>query len=343
MKKNTEEKKYDGQVEQKRPPKVKIDRSDTTLRDKAGVKFWKKYFEGKHIVTNEEFAIPLKQYVSKKKMYADEVEKDKFIQIVLTKFLLLVDPSQYPDKRPSVNFVDKNCVQAAIHVFGPWIQMFEMIKKHFCDPVEEAREPGPLSMWHGRMTEEEAKVLLIKKTETNNDSEGWKSSKKARYLLRYGIDSIILSSIRRGKKRTIRFYHEPLVRRKPYHKHLVNWNKVRTGKKKLVPAQWTYVVSIAAVGCFRDNVFHFTLLVNFLEMMRGQFCDDLEYRAKKSRKIRTPVYAPDMIPVEQKQDVESSDTDSPVEPVPLKCISNDDDETDEETMKNLDAEDSKES
>jgi len=334
------EKKHGQKPTEKKTTKIRVDKSDNTLMDKAAKNFWKKHFEGKDIVTNQEFGAALRIYL--KKIYADEAAREDFIQIVLTKFLLLVDPSKYPDKTPPEEFVDTHCLQAAIHVFGPWKQMFEMIKKHFyADEVEQHKEPRPLKVWHGRMTEEKANELLLKKN--GNDSEGRKSSRKQRYLLRYGVGSIICSNIRRGKQKTILIKHEPVIRKKPSKVFLIDCAGKRTGKTKPVDAKWTYIESIASAGRFNDNYSHYTLLVNFLEMMRGEYCDDLKYRAKKIRKIRTPVYAPGMAPDNKSPEAESSDVDSPPIRKPIVTIDDDEDETDEETLKELKAEESKES
>jgi len=339
----------DKHVEQKRnvegkKSRVKIDRTDNTLKDKAAVKFWNKHFKDKDIVTNEEFGDALKIYLQQKKtpLFKEEAKLDNFIKAMGTKFFLLVEPEKYPENTPPKNFVDKLCVQAAIHVFGPWIQMFELIKRDFFDEIVDTRKlPGPLTMWHGRILEKEAERLLQKKTMKNKDDEGWKSSKKARYLLRYGVGSIIISSIRRAKRaRKIEFYHEPIRRKKPGIKHMVNCG-TKIGKTKVIPPRWTYTERFACPGCFRDNSSHYTLLVNFLEMMRGHYCDDLEYRARRRTKVRTPVYALDMIPDDKKQNDESSDVPSPVIPV-IRPYSGEEDTTqDEEVNKTL--EESKES
>jgi len=320
--------------------KKKVDKSDNTLIDKAAVKFWEKNFPGKDIVTNEEFSVPLKKYVAKKKMYDTDAENENFVQIMLTKFLLLVNPSEYPDKTPSVNFVDKKCVQAAIHVFGPWIQMYEFLKRHFVDPVQKDHEPGPLKVWHGRITKEEANRLLMKKTA--NDPEGWKSSRKQRYLLRYGVGHLICSNIRRRRlKRVIDLNHERIYRKGPRKKYIVDWKGARTGKTKPILPKWYSVESIASIGGMTDNYTHLILLVDYLVMMRGRCNYGRKPAIKKYPKIRTPICAPGYVSNDT-VGAESSDVSSP--PVYKQIEYPDDNETtDGEMLNELRAEESRES
>jgi len=294
------------------------------LIDEAAIKYWKKHFKEAEIVTNTEFAAKLKPYLSKKKWKFDnnkdrllfegtEEEKskkiDQFTDMCLNRFFLLPDPTKYPQSTPSSNFVSKDTVQYCIHVFGPWVQLFEMIKVHFFDP-DDRTSPRPIEVWHGRISVEKTEELL-------NKGDQKKSSRKQRFLLRLGTGEgeegrIFMSNIRRTKRGKIILKHEPLERKMPAKIHIVNWNKRRTGKTKPIPPKWTYIESLPSAGGMRDNYTHYTNMTNFLISMKGNNTVDTRQKCAGPAKIRTPVY-----PVgfgygpEVKDGEESSDVKSP--------------------------------
>lgn len=316
---DTEEK--NTEVKEDAPKKV-IDPKDTNLRDKAAVKFWQKHFGEQEIVSNDEFTPKLEEYIKKKKIVEDDSQRNDFVSTIVKRFLCVVDPGKYPDKTPSSDYIDKHGVQYAINVFGPWIQMFNEIHKHFFDNEFDFR---PVDVFHGIISDEASKALLVKGNEN-------KSAKKRRFLIRYGWSVLIISSIRRGKRKTIRYYDEPLVRKKPYTK--------KTGSKKKVPPRWSYSEKIAAAGGFRTNTTIFTTLSNALQYLQGEYCKDLKNVSRRRPKITTPIRAPGFEIDESKED--SPEPESEPEPEPLKCVDDDEDETDEERMKQLELEENKE-
>jgi len=290
--------------------------------DKAAIKWWKKNFGEAVIVTNAQFKEKLRPYLLDKKWKFDnnpdrllfEGTKDEkasnvdlFMDMCVNKFFLLPKPEDYPDKKPSVNFVSKDTVQYCIHIFGPWIQIFEMIKVHFFD-LDDRTNPRPIQVWHGRLSQVDAEKLL-------NKGDKRKSSRKQRYLLRLGTDPgeegrIFMSNIRRTKRGQIILKHEPLERKMPAKIHIVNWNKRRTGKTKPIPPKWTYIESLPSAGGMRDNFTHYTNMTNFLISMKGINTIDTRQKCAGPAKIRTPIYASGFQP-EVKAGEESSDVESP--------------------------------
>jgi len=197
-KKEKEEKKRKREENaKKREARLARDLNDNNMIDPAAKKWWEKNIgEHKDIVTNAEFAVPLKEYlktktykfdVNPKRLLFDERDEEKrnkeiddFIKIVLERFFLLPDPSQYKDKTPPQNFVSKDAVQCCIHVFGPWNQIFEMIKRIFFEievPYHvKVPEPEPLEVWHDRLEQAEAEELLIQGDEKKSSRKAVSSS-----------------------------------------------------------------------------------------------------------------------------------------------------------------------
>lgn len=319
-----EKKKWKEENEKKRQARLAIDKKKNDLIDKAAIKYWNKHF-GKDtlIVTNAEFAAKLKPYLLKKKwMYDNNKERllfdeknkdvksnqiDQFIELCCDKFFLLPNPEKYPQSKPSEGFVSQDAVQCLIHIFGPWIQIFEMIKVHFFDR-DDRTNPRPIEVWHARITKEKAEELLRKGDER-------KSSRKQRFLLRLGTadgeeGKIFMSNIRRTRRGTRILKHEPLERKMPGKIYIVNWNKRRTGKTKPIPPKWTYIEALPSAGGMRDNYTHYTNMTNFLISMKGNNTVDTRNKCAGPAKIRTPVYAPGYGP-EVKDGDESSDVKSP--------------------------------
>lgn len=332
--------------EKKRAARLAIDKKNNDLIHKSAITFWNKHF-GKDtmIVTNAQFAEKLKPYLLKKKrMFDNDKDRllfdeknedvkanqiDEFIELCLNKFFLLPNPEKYPESKPSEGFVSQDAVQCLIHVFGPWIQIFEMIKVHFFDK-DDRTSPPPIAVWHARITKEKAEELLRKGDER-------KSSRKQRYLLRLGsagVDGeegkIFMSNIRRTRRGDTILKHEPLERKMPGKIHIVNWNKRRTGKTKPIPPKWTYIEALPSAGGMRDNYTHYTNMTNFLISMKGNNTVDTRNKCAGPAKIRTPVYAPGYGPEVKDGDV-SSDVKSP-EPYKEPVYEEDDGEATPEDM-----------
>jgi len=323
-KEKAEKKKWREENEKKRQKRLLIDKKDNKLIDVAAIKYWGKHFNEEKIVTNAEFAAKLKPYLLQKKWNFDNNPKrllfegtdeerkrkvDEFIDMCLTRFFLLPNPENFPQCQPSLNFVSQDTVQYCIHIFGPWIQIFEMIKVQFYD-LDDRTLPRPIEVWHGRITKEKAEELLKKGDEK-------KSSRKQRYLLRLGTaeneeGKIYMSNIRRSRRGDIIMAHERLERKMPGKIHIVNWNKRRTGKTKPIPPKWTYIETLPSAGGMRDNYTHYTNMTNFLISMKGHNTVDTRNKCAGPARIRTPVYPVGFNYGPEVKDGElSSDVDSP--------------------------------
>lgn len=171
--------------------KVKYSPNDTKLRDKAALKFWRKHFKEEILVTNDRFKVPLDSYLKKKKVFKDDEKRNFFLAEILKKFLIVVEPKNYPEKKSLESCIDTHGIQYAINIFGPWRQMFEFISKHF---FHSDSLPRPLDIFWGKISDEIAREHIIKGNET-------KSAKKGRYLLRYGESAIICTYIMRREKK----------------------------------------------------------------------------------------------------------------------------------------------
>jgi len=322
------------------------DRASLELRDKAGKKFWRKNFKDEEtkqapeIITKDLFYEKCLLHVRSNRLHilgkiGEEKQREEFVRLCVDKFFLIPFPDKYPDQKSEIaKYVDKESVQFCCNVFGPWIQLFTMFFDHFCNATQEVK---PLDIFWGFVDDAKVKEMLVKKNEG-------KSSKKMRYLMRYRIHpetktcDLVISSIRRGRKKKIMYQDEPLIRKKfTQRKPKPDDDKpIKENKPK-----WTYTERVASVGRYDNQTTAFTTLENLLEYLRGNYQEDTKSRI--SAKIKYPLFTEEYKKEKKVDDTaESSEPKTPEEREPMKITPmEDEEETDEETLKKLEEEEKK--
>jgi len=270
----------------------KKDTRSTILRDKAALTFWNDHFS-EPCVLNNSFKVAIKKFLQKKKLIKDEKELEFFLNELIAKFFV-VDPKNTKNKDPQ-NYVDMHSVQFAINIFGPWIQLFEMISNHF---FTSNYTPRPLDVFYGRISDEKTKELLIKGNEA-------KSAKKMRFLIRYNVNKegncvLVISSIRRGKKKNVVYEDMEVIRSKI--KSRKKKNKDSTGGVK-----WRYNEAIPSIGKMETRIHLFANLANTLEYFKGSHCEDIDHFHTIPKRILTPVWGPGYVYEKLNANEESSE------------------------------------
>jgi len=320
----------------KRKKKIAKVRSGIELVDKGAKKFWRKNFgKEKEIVTNADFSEKVYHHIRENRIQiygklGEDPDRKKFVDTCCERFFIIPDPSKYPDNKDIHNFIDKSAVQYAIHVFGPWIQIFTMFYNHFFILTTDSH---PLDVFHGMLSDEETK----KKLDKGNNK---KSSKKMRYLLRIREDpedkniNLVISTISRGRKKKIIYEDDKIIRKKFKAKQKKNDDSI----PEPIPPKWAFTEKVAGVGNYTDQTTYFEKLENLLQYLLGNYTEDVKSRS--TEKIKTAIWSDDYIKAKE-IDVtkDSSEPRSEEEPKPMmKTMAIEEEETDEETLARLEKE-----
>lgn len=323
------------------------DRKSLEFRDKAVKKFWRKNITkgDETIVTKDLFYAQCLKHVTSNRLHlfgkiGEEEERKKFVRLCVDKFFIIPHPEKYPEKKAEIHkYVDKESIQFCINVFGPWIQIFTFFYNNFYNCTQEVK---PLDVFWGFIDDAKVKEMLVKGKES-------KSSKKMRYLLRYRIHpdtqvcDLVISSIRRQRKKKVTYHDEPLVRKKL--RQIPRKEDDDRPPKENLP-KFQYTEKVASVGKYENQTTSFSKLENLLEYLRGNYQEDTKNRV--SPKIKSPIFTEEYkattkrIPT-HKEGESSTEPETPQEREPIKItpMQEEENETSENTLKRLEEEEKK--